>query len=246
MLIGLGGGAASSVTSGTSTEALDFASVQRDNPEMQRRCQEVIDHCVALGTNNPIRSFHDVGAGGLSNAIPELLRDSEVGGVIDLAKIPRDDPSLSPLELWCNESQERYVLGISAAHLQAFAAICTRERCPFAAVGVATATEQLIVGYGVTLPQGSTLQNNRPHREQIALRLPQHPTPSSPRQGSVCNRFTNGCAVRKSAKDAPQHGTPATAAMANTRQYPTGSAPRRVTCPRPPHCGGQELPGDHR
>ncbi|ACA11760.1 phosphoribosylformylglycinamidine synthase [Xylella fastidiosa subsp. multiplex Griffin-1] len=177
MLIGLGGGAASSVTSGTSTEALDFASVQRDNPEMQRRCQEVIDHCVALGTNNPIRSFHDVGAGGLSNAIPELLHDSEVGGVIDLAKIPSDDPSLSPLELWCNESQERYVLGISAAHLQAFAAICTRERCPFAAVGVATATEQLIVGYGVTLP--AALHVTEQQTPQRANRTETSPTPNT-------------------------------------------------------------------
>ncbi|MES8967037.1 AIR synthase-related protein, partial [Cutibacterium acnes] len=89
----------------------DFASVQRDNPEMQRRCQEVIDACVALGERNPILAIHDVGAGGLSNAIPELLHDSGVGGVIDLAKVPTDDPSLSPMQLWCNESQERYVLG---------------------------------------------------------------------------------------------------------------------------------------
>ena len=112
MLIGLGGGAASSVASGDSAEDLDFASVQRDNPEMERRCQEVIDRCVALGEDNPIRQRHDVGAGGLSNAIPELLHDSGVGGVIDLAKVPSDDPSLSPMQLWCNESQERYVLGV--------------------------------------------------------------------------------------------------------------------------------------
>ncbi|MCC5070470.1 phosphoribosylformylglycinamidine synthase [Xanthomonas campestris] len=149
MLIGLGGGAASSVAAGDSAEALDFASVQRENPEMERRCQEVIDHCVALGTDNPIRWFHDVGAGGLSNAIPELLHDSGVGGVIDLARVPSDDPSLSPLELWCNESQERYVLGVPQARLDEFAAICARERCPFAAVGVATAEERLVVGYGV-------------------------------------------------------------------------------------------------
>ncbi|RBG55617.1 hypothetical protein BRM46_00205, partial [Xanthomonas oryzae pv. oryzae] len=102
-----GGGAASSVAAGDSAEALDFASVQRENPEMERRCQEVIDHCVALGVDNPIRWFHDVGAGGLSNAIPELLHDSGVGGIIDLGRVLSDDPSLSPLELWCNESQER-------------------------------------------------------------------------------------------------------------------------------------------
>jgi phosphoribosylformylglycinamidine synthase len=149
MLIGLGGGAASSVASGESAEDLDFASVQRDNPEMERRCQEVIDRCVAMGEGNPIKFFHDVGAGGLSNAIPELLHDSGVGGVIDLGKVPTDDPSLSPLELWCNESQERYVLGIPAERLDEFAALCARERCPFAAVGVATAEERLVVGYGV-------------------------------------------------------------------------------------------------
>ena len=103
----MGGGAASSVASGDTSEDLDFASVQRDNPEMERRAQEVIDACVALGANNPIRSIHDVGAGGLSNAIPELLHDSGVGGVIDLSAVPSDDPALSPMQLWCNESQER-------------------------------------------------------------------------------------------------------------------------------------------
>ncbi|PJK06392.1 phosphoribosylformylglycinamidine synthase [Lysobacteraceae bacterium NML71-0210] len=148
MLIGLGGGAASSVASGETAEELDFASVQRDNPEMERRCQEVIDACVALGADNPIRSIHDVGAGGLSNAIPELLHDSGVGGIIDLNAVPSDDPSLSPMQLWCNESQERYVLGIGAEHIEAFAALCQRERCPFAVVGYATEAEHLVVGYG--------------------------------------------------------------------------------------------------
>ncbi|HEY0334166.1 MAG TPA: phosphoribosylformylglycinamidine synthase [Stenotrophomonas sp.] len=151
MLIGLGGGAASSVASGDSAEDLDFASVQRDNPEMERRCQEVIDRCVALGLDNPIRWFHDVGAGGLSNAIPELLHDSGVGGVIDLDKVPSDDPSLSPMQLWCNESQERYVLGVAQERLAEFAAICDRERCPFSAVGVTTAEERLVVAYGATV-----------------------------------------------------------------------------------------------
>ena len=147
MLIGLGGGAASSVASGDSAEDLDFASVQRDNPEMERRAQEVIDRCVALAADNPILCIHDVGAGGLSNAIPELLHDSGVGGVIDLGKVPKDDPSLSPMQLWCNESQERYVLGISQARVDEFAALCARERCPFAVVGTATAEEHLTVGY---------------------------------------------------------------------------------------------------
>lgn len=151
MLIGLGGGAASSVASGDSAEELDFASVQRDNPEMERRCQEVIDRCVALGEANPIDSAHDVGAGGLSNAIPELLHDSGLGGVIDLDRVPNDDPSLSPMQLWCNESQERYVLGLPADRVADFAAICERERCPFAVVGYATAEERLVVGYGATV-----------------------------------------------------------------------------------------------
>ncbi|MBS0199105.1 MAG: phosphoribosylformylglycinamidine synthase [Proteobacteria bacterium] len=151
MLIGLGGGAASSLASGQSSEELDFASVQRDNPEMERRAQEVIDACVALAERNPIRSIHDVGAGGLSNAIPELLHDSGVGGVIDLDRVPSDDPTLSPMQLWCNESQERYVLGIAPDRVDEFAALCARERCPFAVVGHATAEERLVVGYGATV-----------------------------------------------------------------------------------------------
>jgi phosphoribosylformylglycinamidine synthase len=145
MLIGLGGGAASSLASGQSSEDLDFASVQRDNPEMERRVQEVIDRCVALGAGNPIRAFHDVGAGGLSNAIPELLHDAGLGGRIAMAKIPSDDPSLSPMQLWCNESQERYVLGIAPEHLADFDASCARERCLYAAVGVATNDEVLVL-----------------------------------------------------------------------------------------------------
>jgi len=142
MLIGLGGGAASSVAAGQGDAGLDFASVQRDNPEMQRRCQEVINACAALGADNPIRSIHDVGAGGLSNAIPELLHDSGLGGVIEMARIPSADPSLSPLQLWCNESQERYVLGLPPEQIERFAALCERERCPFAVVGVATEEER--------------------------------------------------------------------------------------------------------
>ena len=138
MLIGLGGGAASSVASGTSDEGLDFASVQRGNPEMERRCQEVIDRCVALDDNNPIVSIHDVGAGGLSNAFPELVDDSGRGGKFDLRSIPNDESSMSPMEIWCNESQERYVLGINADRVEEFKAICERERCPWAIIGEAT------------------------------------------------------------------------------------------------------------
>ncbi|RDS82507.1 phosphoribosylformylglycinamidine synthase [Dyella psychrodurans] len=138
MLIGLGGGAASSVASGASSAELDFASVQRDNAEMERRCQQVIDACWSRGEHNPIVSIHDVGAGGLSNAIPELLNDAGVGGEIDLSKVPCDDPSLSPMQVWSNESQERYVLAIATADLPEFEAYCVRERCPYAVVGTAT------------------------------------------------------------------------------------------------------------
>jgi phosphoribosylformylglycinamidine synthase len=138
MLIGLGGGAASSVAAGAQAEDLDYASVQRDNPEMQRRCQEVIDRCWALGDRNPIASIHDVGAGGLSNALPELVHDSRRGAVFELRRIPSDEPGMTPLELWCNESQERYVLAISRAQLPEFEAICARERCPYAVLGEAT------------------------------------------------------------------------------------------------------------
>ncbi|GAB4345048.1 MAG: phosphoribosylformylglycinamidine synthase [Gammaproteobacteria bacterium] len=146
MLIGLGGGAASSMASGASSADLDFASVQRGNPEIQRRCQEVIDYCWSLGERNPILSIHDVGAGGLSNALPELLDDSGRGGRIELRTIPNDEPGMSPKEIWCNEAQERYVLAIDRERLDEFEAVCERERCPFAVVGEATEERELIVG----------------------------------------------------------------------------------------------------
>jgi phosphoribosylformylglycinamidine synthase len=145
MLIGLGGGAASSVTSGSSLEDLDFASVQRDNAEMQRRCQEVIDRCWAAGADNPIVSIHDVGAGGLSNALPELVNDSGRGARFALRAIPSDEPGMSPLEIWCNEAQERYVLAIAPDRLADFQAMCARERCPQAVLGHATDDGRLVV-----------------------------------------------------------------------------------------------------
>ncbi|MEB2326469.1 MAG: phosphoribosylformylglycinamidine synthase [Pseudomonas sp.] len=145
MLIGLGGGAASSMATGTSSADLDFASVQRDNPEMERRCQEVIDRCWQLGERNPIKFIHDVGAGGLSNAFPELVNDGGRGGRFELRNIPNDEPGMAPHEIWCNESQERYVLSVDAVDLERFAAICERERCPFAVVGEATEEAHLTV-----------------------------------------------------------------------------------------------------
>ncbi len=143
MNIGLGGGAASSMTSGQSAEDLDFASVQRENPEMERRCQEVIDRCWQLGEDNPIAFIHDVGAGGISNALPELVDDGERGGKFQLRDVPNDEPGMSPLEIWCNESQERYVLAVAPEHMEAFDAICKRERAPYAVVGVATEERHL-------------------------------------------------------------------------------------------------------
>lgn len=145
MLIGLGGGAASSMASGSGNEDLDFASVQRENPEMERRCQEVIDRCWALGDANPISFIHDVGAGGVSNALPELINDGGRGGKFDLRALPNDEPGMSPLEIWCNESQERYVMAVPAERLATFELICARERCPFAVVGEATAAQDLIL-----------------------------------------------------------------------------------------------------
>ena len=138
MLIGLGGGAASSMASGQCHADLDFASVQRQNPEMERRCQEVIDQCWQMGEANPIAFIHDVGAGGLSNAFPELVKDGGRGGRFELRNVPIDEPGMSPLEIWCNESQERYVMAVEPENLARFEAICLRERCPFAVVGEAT------------------------------------------------------------------------------------------------------------
>ncbi|MHB8622528.1 MAG: phosphoribosylformylglycinamidine synthase [Sulfuricaulis sp.] len=145
MLIGLGGGAASSMATGTSYAELDFASVQRSNAEMQRRCQEVIDQCWALGDENPILSIHDVGAGGLSNALPELVNGAGRGARFDLRAVPNDQPGMSPMEIWCNEAQERYVLAVDEKQLETFRALCERERCPYAIVGEATEQRHLIL-----------------------------------------------------------------------------------------------------
>ncbi len=148
MLIGLGGGAASSMASGVSSADLDFASVQRENAEIERRAQEVIDRCWALGDANPIRFIHDVGAGGLSNALPELVKDGQRGGRFELRAVPNAEPGMSPLEIWCNEAQERYVLAVAPEDLDTFAALCMRERCPYAVVGEAIEAHHLEVRDG--------------------------------------------------------------------------------------------------
>lgn len=158
MKIGLGGGAASSMNTGVSDEELDFASVQRDNPEMERRCQEVIDRCWQLGEENPVAFIHDVGAGGLSNALPELIHDGGCGGHFNLRSIPNDEQAMPPLAIWCNESQERYVLAIHPEKLAVFEALCVRERCPYAVVGEAT--------------DDDCLQVNDPHFDNNPVDLP--------------------------------------------------------------------------
>jgi phosphoribosylformylglycinamidine synthase len=145
MRIGMGGGAASSMATGTNTAELDFDSVQRGNPEIERRAQEVINHCWAAGNANPILAIHDVGAGGLSNAFPELTNDAGRGARFDLRKVPLEESGLAPKEIWSNESQERYVLAIAPDSLEQFRAFCERERCPFAVVGTATEERQLVV-----------------------------------------------------------------------------------------------------
>ncbi|MCB1906362.1 MAG: phosphoribosylformylglycinamidine synthase [Rhodocyclaceae bacterium] len=145
MLIGLGGGAASSMSTGSNAADLDFASVQRGNPEIQRRCQEVIDACWQRGEANPILSIHDVGAGGLSNAMPELADSAGLGASLELREVHIEEPGMSPREIWCNESQERYVLAIAPESLAQFDAICARERCPYAVLGAAAGDRRLTV-----------------------------------------------------------------------------------------------------
>ena len=145
MLIGLGGGAASSMNTGSNQENLDFASVQRGNPELQRRAQEVIDACWQLGDKNPILSIHDVGAGGLSNAFPELIHDGGAGAMMDIRKIDNEELSMSPKEIWSNEAQERYVLAVNKESLKQFSSICKKERCPFAVIGEAKDQQKLII-----------------------------------------------------------------------------------------------------
>src|SRR5438876_9016141 len=145
MLIGMGGGAASSMATGANTADLDFDSVQRANAEMQRRAQEVIDRCWQAGEANPILSIHDVGAGGLANALPELVHGGHAGGTFDLRAVPSEEPGMAPREIWCNEAQERYVLAILPANHDRFRAMCERERCPFAVVGRANAQGRLVI-----------------------------------------------------------------------------------------------------
>ncbi len=177
MLIGLGGGAASSMHAGASSEALDFASVQRANPELERRCQEVIDACWQKGEANPMLSIHDVGAGGLSNAVPEILNDNDLGGEIDLSSVLIADAGLSPMEIWCNESQERYVIAIAPQSLDEFTALCERERCPFAVIGTGTTERRLHVFAGdvdvVDMPMDVLLGKQPPMQRKADTLAPQ-------------------------------------------------------------------------
>jgi phosphoribosylformylglycinamidine synthase len=178
MLIGLGGGAASSMASGVSSADLDFASVQRGNPEIERRAQEVIDRCWALGDHNPIALIHDVGAGGLSNAVPEAVAHSQRGAVVNLRAVPNGDTGLSPLEIWCNEAQERYVIALQPQGLQQFAQIADRERCPFAVIGeindsgVLKVADPLLGGTPVDMPIEVLLGKAPRMQRDVASRIP--------------------------------------------------------------------------
>lgn len=177
MLIGLGGGAASSLASGSSREDLDFASVQRGNPEIQRRAQEVIDRCCAMGSDTPILLIHDVGAGGLSNAVPEAVDHSKHGAQIELREVPNAEPGMSPLAIWCNEAQERYVLIIADERSREFAAICERERCPHAVIGTLTDDGHLRVtdrdfGNDVVSMPMEMLLGNAPKMTRTVTRQP--------------------------------------------------------------------------
>ena len=207
MRIGMGGGAASSMAAGSNTAALDFDSVQRGNPEIQRRAQEVINHCSALDATNPILAIHDVGAGGISNAFPELVDGAGKGATFDLRKVPLEESGLAPKEIWCNESQERYTLAIDPDLLPLFEQICARERCPFAIVGVATDAPTLVLEDGpggervIDMPMQvllgkppkvhrdvQTVQRSAPpldltdvRLDEVALSVLRHPTVASKR-----------------------------------------------------------------
>ena len=173
MLIGLGGGAASSLASGTSREDLDFASVQRGNPEIERRAQEVIDRCCAMGMDSPILLIHDIGAGGLSNAVPEAVDHSKHGAEIELRAVDNAEPGMSPMGIWCNEAQERYVLIIGVDRIEEFMALCRRERCPASVIGTLTEDERLIVNdsdFGnrvVDMPMSMLLGNPPKMRREV-------------------------------------------------------------------------------
>jgi phosphoribosylformylglycinamidine synthase len=221
MRIGMGGGAASSMAAGTNAAALDFDSVQRGNPEIQRRAQEVINHCWRLGANNPILALHDVGAGGISNAFPELVDGAGQGARLDLRKVPLEESGLAPKEIWCNESQERYVLAVNPDLLPLFEQICARERCPYAVVGTATAERALVVSDGerdvIDMPMDVLLgKPPKMHRvvqrierddapldltgvklEQVALAVLRHPTVASKRfLVTIADRTVGGLSHR--------------------------------------------------
>ncbi|MDH4134018.1 MAG: phosphoribosylformylglycinamidine synthase, partial [Gammaproteobacteria bacterium] len=200
MLIGLGGGAASSVATGTSQEDLDFASVQRGNAEMQRRCQEVIDQCWALGNESPILSIHDIGAGGLSNAVPEIINDAGLGGEFELRLVPNDQPGMSPMQIWCNEAQERYVVAVATERLDRFRAFCERERCLYAVIGHTTTARQLKVSDRQFSEKGAPAAQPIDIELQVLLGKPPRMTRDVKRQKRKLAAFkTKGIDLREAA-----------------------------------------------
>ncbi len=235
MLIGLGGGAASSVGSGQGQEDLDFASVQRGNPEMQRRCQEVIDACWALDERNPILSIHDVGAGGLSNALPELLNDGGHGGALELRRVPSGDTAMSPMEIWCNESQERYVLAIDPAGLAVFEAMCRRERCPYAVLGQATSRRQLMLADELLRAQPVDMPLD------VLLGKP-------PKMSRVARRERLAGDELEASRDRPARGSASGSEISGSRQQVLPGDHRRPVGGRPgrPRSDGRTLAGAGR
>ncbi len=214
--IGLGGGAASSLATGANAADLDFDSVQRGNPEIQRRAQEVIDRCWQMGESNPILLIHDVGAGGLSNAFPELTHSAGCGARFELRKVPNEEPGMSPMEVWCNEAQERYVLAIAPERLGAFTQIAERERCPFAVVGTATAEGQLVVSdshFGnraVDLPLEVLLGKPPKMRRDVARVVAQGDgfgMPAANGRGAALATELRGTALREAVLDVLRHPT---------------------------------------
>jgi phosphoribosylformylglycinamidine synthase len=207
MRIGMGGSAASSMAAGANAAALDFDSVQRGNPEIERRAQEVINHCWALGDSNPILAIHDVGAGGISNAFPELVDGAGRGARFDLRAVPLEESGLAPKEIWCNESQERYVMAVSPEALPIFKAMCERERCPFAVIGVTTAQKQLVLEDGPGGPQAinmpmDVLLGKPPKMLRDVLRVARPSTPLN-----LSDIALENAALEKVAFDVLRHPT---------------------------------------
>ena len=233
MRIGMGGSAASSMATGSNAASLDFDSVQRGNPEIERRAQEVINQCWQAGANNPILAIHDVGAGGLSNAFPELVNDAGRGARFDLRAVPLEESGLAPKEIWCNESQERYVMAIAPESLDAFKAICERERCPFSVVGVTTDEKQLVLAdegseSPVDMPMNVLARQTTKNDPRRQNRQTPDPRSESDRRGPAKSRHRRAWRTRPSpasASSSPLATAPWAVSPTATRWSARGKCP---------------------